>query len=73
MDWDRAIAINQAALSRIVAALIAMAGLAGGVAEARLPRPVYHAVLRVLRPAESAARRLIVIMARGALKPILAN
>src|SRR2546421_12896398 len=64
VDWDRAIAINQAALARIVAALIAMIGLAS-VAPARLPRPVYRAVLSVLRPAESAARRLIVIVARG--------
>ena len=64
MDWDRAIAINQAALASIVAALLAMVGLAGGTS-ARLPRPVYTAVLRVLRPAESAARRLIVIVARG--------
>lgn len=64
MDWDRAIAINQAALARIVAALLAMVGLAS-VAPARMQRPVYRAVLRVLRPAESAARRLIVIVARG--------
>lgn len=64
MDWDRAIAINQAALARIVAALLAMVGLAG-VTPARMPRPVYCAVLRVLRPAEAAARRLIVIVGRG--------
>jgi hypothetical protein len=65
VDWDRAIAINQAALARIVAALLAMVGLQGGVMPARLERPVYRAVLKVLRPAESAARRLIVIVARG--------
>src|SRR5947209_4663140 len=41
-----------------------MVGLAG-VAPERMPRPVYRAVLMVLRPAESAARRLIVIVARG--------
>jgi hypothetical protein len=40
-------------------------GLAAGGAVARLPRPVYRAALRVLRPAESAVRRLIVIAARG--------
>lgn len=65
MDWSRAIAINQAALIRIVAALIAMAGLAKGGALGRLPEPLYRAVSRVLRPAESAVRRLIVIAARG--------
>jgi hypothetical protein len=31
----------------------------------RIPRPLHRAVLRVLRPAESAVRRLIVIAARG--------
>src|SRR3954471_3640485 len=63
MDWAKAIAINQAALVRIVAAIIAMAGLRGdGV---RLERSTYRAVLRVLRPAEAAVRRLIVIAARG--------
>jgi hypothetical protein len=70
MDWDRAIAINQAALTRIVAALIALIGLTAGEALARLPRPVYRAALGVLRPAESAVRRLIVIAARGvSVKP----
>ena len=62
MDWARAIEINHAALTRIVAALVAMVGLAQGV---RLPEPLYRAVARVLRPAESAVRRLIVIAARG--------
>jgi len=65
MDWARAIEINQAALTRIVAALIAMVGLTAQGALARLPRPLYRAALRVLRPAESAVRRLIVIAARG--------
>jgi len=65
MDWARAIEINQTALARIVAALIVMFGLAAQGAAARLPRPVYRAALRVLRPAESAVRRLIVIAARG--------
>ena len=65
MNWTRAIEINQNALSRIVAALFAMVGLAAQGAGARLPRPVYRAALSVLRPAESAVRRLIVIAARG--------
>ena len=59
MDWAKAIAINQAALIRIVAALIAMAGLGGEGGRPRLERPIYRAVLRVLRPAEAAVRRLI--------------
>src|SRR4051794_24465884 len=65
MDWAKAIAINQAALIRIVAALIAMAGLGGEGVRLRLERPTYRAVLRVLRPAEAAVRRLIVLAAQG--------
>ena len=62
MDWARAIERNSEALKAIVAALFVMLGSA---AVARLPRPLHRAVLSVLRPAESAARRLIVIAARG--------
>jgi hypothetical protein len=62
MDWDLAIKRNSAALNGIVAALFAMLG---DVTVSRLPPSVYYAVLRVLRPAESAVRRLIVIAARG--------
>jgi hypothetical protein len=65
MDWVRAIEINHSALSRIVAALVAMLELAGKNAAERLPMPLYRAVVRVLRPAESAVRRLIIIAARG--------
>src|SRR6185503_12554804 len=42
-----------------------MLGLAGDVAVMRIPQPLHRAVLRVLRPAESAVRRLIIIAARG--------
>jgi hypothetical protein len=73
MDWDSAIKRNSEALKGIVADLFAMLGLAGSDAAARLPRSVHTAVLRVLRPAESAVRRLIVIAARGLvvkLKPV---
>ncbi|MGB9143780.1 MAG: hypothetical protein WCB71_16455 [Aestuariivirga sp.] len=43
-----------------------MLGLvADAVPAARIPQPLHRAVLRVLRPAESAMRRLIVIAARG--------
>src|SRR5687767_6930651 len=65
MDWALAIERNSEALKAIVAALFAMLGLAGGAAVARIPRALYRAVLGVLRPAESAMRRLIVIAARG--------
>ena len=62
MDWAQAITRNSEALKGIVSALFAMLGLAPA---GRIPQPLRCAVLRVLRPAESAMRRLIVIAARG--------
>ncbi len=84
MDWALAIDRNREALLRIVAALFAMAGLAGDAVpgpfrepgKATLPNPIYRAILRVLRPAESATRRLVIILARGltvTLPPIRSN
>jgi hypothetical protein len=61
MDWARAVEINRVALTRIVAALVSLFAAQGG----RLPLPVYQLIARVLHPAESAVRRLIVIAARG--------
>ncbi len=65
MDWARAIERNSEALVGIVEMLFAMLGIAGSDMAARIPQPLHSAVLRVLRPAESAMRRLIVIAARG--------
>jgi hypothetical protein len=65
MDWDLVIKRNSEALNNIVAALFAMLGLDGTDMVGRIPKPLHSAVLRVLRPAESAVRRLIVIAARG--------
>jgi hypothetical protein len=65
MDWARAIERNSEALKGIVAALFAMLGLAGEATRLRIPQPLHRAMLRVLRPAESAVRRLVVIAARG--------
>jgi hypothetical protein len=65
MDWDRAIERNREPLLRIVAALFAMIGLSEAGQVERLSRPVYRAVLLVLRPAEAAVRRLIIVAARG--------
>jgi hypothetical protein len=102
MDCSAAIEMNRVALKRILAMLVAMAGLGDaaftsplrggrrspdrrvGVIEApqpppdasrrpplkgevglALPRHLYRAILRLLRPAESAARRLIIAAARG--------
>jgi hypothetical protein len=65
MDWAQAITRNCEALKGIIDALFAMLGLAGEGVAGRIPRPLHTAVLRILRPAESAVRRLIVIAARG--------
>ncbi len=67
MDWTKAIEINRHALTRIIAALVAL--VAAQVDAVRLPLPVYQLVFRVLLPAEAAVRRLIVIAARGLVLP----
>ena len=67
---------NHAALKHILTSLVAMAGWtatggtflracgdAGGAST--LPRHLYVAILRLLRPAEAATRRLVVVLARG--------
>ena len=65
MDWDLAIKRNSEALRGIVETLFALLGLDGADAASRIRRSLHSAVLGVLRPAESAVRRLIVIAARN--------
>ncbi len=92
MDWNFAIEKHKQALKRVLAMLVAMAGLAEGklpgtvyffpqisdvtsmpgsggkkvnCPQRFLPRHLHRAILRLLRPAEAAARRLIVVAARG--------
>jgi hypothetical protein len=65
MDWARAIERNSEALFRVVASLVAMVRVRGGGVAAFLPRDIYAAALILLRPAESAVRRLIIMAARG--------
>jgi hypothetical protein len=60
-DWDLAIKRNSEALKGIIAALFAILD----VTVSRIPQSLHSAVLRVLRPAESAVRRLIIIASRG--------
>jgi hypothetical protein len=70
MDWAYAIERHRKPPLSIVATLCAIIGLADGGIIERLSWPVYRTVLAVLRPAESAVRRLIVVAAQGlALKP----
>ncbi len=61
MDWTLAINRNRDALLRVIATLYALAGLANGAQFSTLPRFTYRTILRVLRAAESAVRRLIVL------------
>jgi hypothetical protein len=63
-NWPAAIETNRAALLRIVAVLFFYAGLDEGGADV-VPRRVWRRIVRLLRPAESAVRRLIVIAARN--------
>ena len=65
MDWELVIKRNSEALKEIIAELFAMLGLDDDITLSRISHPLHRAVLRVLRPAESAVRRLIVIAARG--------
>lgn len=60
-----AIERNRTALLRLLSLLFATAGLVAGAMGPRVPRQVWRRSLAVLRPAEAAARRLIVIVARG--------
>lgn len=64
MDGIAAIESNREALRRILAALVAMAGFSPAPA---LRRHAYLAILRLLRPAESATRRLIIALALTAM------
>ena len=64
MDWDYSIERNRGELLPVVLGLFAMIGLTEGGMVERLSRPLYRKALRILRSAEAAVRRLIVVMAR---------
>jgi hypothetical protein len=71
LDWELAIRRNRDQLRQIILALFALAGMRVGGSLFTLRRDVFSAIMLVLRPAESAVRRLIVIAAHG-LAPSLA-
>src|SRR5262245_42911619 len=64
MDWDFAIERNRGMLLGVVEGLFAKIGLTEDGSVDRLSRPVYRKALGILRSAESAVRRLIIVMAR---------
>jgi len=63
MDWALAIQRNRHALLAIVAAIVALLG--GREGSGPVARRLRSATLALLRPAEAATRRLIVVAARG--------
>jgi hypothetical protein len=63
MDWTAAIEHYRSALQRIVAGLVVLAGLAEGAVVTRLTPAKYRKILKILRPAEAAVRRLIITVA----------
>jgi hypothetical protein len=65
MNWHLAVEKNHEALRRILSMLVAIIGVAGNNRPATLPRHLHRFMLRLLRPAESATRRLIIVAARG--------
>jgi hypothetical protein len=62
MEWPAIIEKHRQALQGVLASLVALAACLGG--GPTLPRHLRLAVLRLLRPAESAARRLVILTAR---------
>lgn len=60
---DAPVVRDLSALKTIVAALVAMAGFWRG--GKTLPRHLHRALLRLMRPAEAAVRRLVIVLARG--------
>ena len=77
---SEAIEDNRQALKRIVAMLVETAGMAEPVApsghrgksapQSTIARILWQAILRVLRPAEAAARRLIIATSLGMVAPV---
>ena len=64
MDWDFSIERNRGMLLPHIAGLFALIGLVEGGMVERVSRPVYRKALTILKSAESAVRRLIIVMAR---------
>ena len=65
MNWPLAIERNRTALVEIVARIFTIVGLSVGGTVERMPQAVRAMALRLLQPAESALRRLIVVAAHG--------
>jgi hypothetical protein len=64
MDWDEIIERNRERILAAIAPLLAVLGF-DPRRRGEMPRHFYRSLLILLRPAESAVRRLIIIAARG--------
>src|SRR6187431_2579951 len=64
MDWDFSIERNRGMLLPHILGLFALIGLVEGGMVERVSRPLYRKVAGLLLSAESAVRRLIIVMAR---------
>src|ERR1044072_3125998 len=65
MDFDFSIERNRGMLLPHIVELFALIGLTKGGMVVRVSRPLYRKVAGILRSAESAVRRLIIVMARN--------
>ena len=65
MTWEETVESKREPLLTVVLGLIAAIGLEEGVSIDRISKPLHRKVLRLLRTAESAVRRLIVAAARN--------
>jgi len=74
MNWDAAIKMHQQALLAMVSVMLELAGIVAGGSVETLPRWVRSKILNILRPSESATRRLILVYAfiKGIKMPRLA-
>ena len=71
-EWEAAVERNHDLLKGIVATMVAMLGVVVQADAARpaIPRHLHQAIVRVLRPAEAAVRRLIIVAARSVKVPL---
>lgn len=73
-DWPKLIERHRDALLLIVASLFATLGLSETAFNERISRSLHNAILRILRPAEAAVRRLIFVAAKDIeVKPSLSK
>lgn len=70
MDTASTVSLHREALLRVLATLFVAAGMVpGGALVSRLPKPVRSMIERVLQPAESATRRLLLYLSRRTVLP----